>query len=92
MRLSSPVYASIAQSAQIKRNEIKYLLAEVWLTIISMMVGATCYALFLAHASAMIQSFDTSSRFYHEKVRLISFSVCPVFTSYHFFRRLLPRF
>ena len=48
----------------------QYFFPEVWLTIISMMVGATCYALFLAHASAMIQSFDTSSRFYHEKVYL----------------------
>ena len=41
---------------------------EIWLTIISMMVGASCYAIFLGHATALIQSFDTSRRQFQEKV------------------------
>ena len=43
-------------------------LTEIWLTIISMMVGASCYALFLGHATALIQSFDTSKRQFRGKV------------------------
>ena len=33
-----------------------------------MMVGASCYALFLGHATALIQSFDTSKRQFRGKV------------------------
>ncbi len=42
---------------------------DVWLTMISMLTGATCYALFVGHATTLIQSFDTSKRLYREKVR-----------------------
>ena len=43
-------------------------LPEAWITIISMMTGATCYALFVGHAAALIQSFDASKRKYREMV------------------------
>uniref|UniRef100_A0A4W5PNU4 Hyperpolarization activated cyclic nucleotide-gated potassium channel 4l n=1 Tax=Hucho hucho TaxID=62062 RepID=A0A4W5PNU4_9TELE len=42
-------------------------LADVWLTILSMIVGATCYAMFVGHATALIQSLDSSRRQYQEK-------------------------
>ena len=42
---------------------------DVWLTMISMLTGATCYALFVGHSTTLIQSFDTSRRLYREKVR-----------------------
>ena len=48
-------------------------LTEIWLTIISMMVGASCYALFLGHATALIQSFDTSKRQFRGKVGYAQF-------------------
>ncbi|KAA3673775.1 uncharacterized protein DEA37_0013752, partial [Paragonimus westermani] len=41
-------------------------LPEAWITIVSMMTGATCYALFVGHAAALIQSFDASKRKYRE--------------------------
>ena len=43
-------------------------MSDTWLTILSMLSGATCYALFLAHTTTLIQSFDTSRRLYNEKV------------------------
>lgn len=42
---------------------------DVWLTMLSMIVGATCYAMFIGHATALIQSLDSSRRQYQEKVR-----------------------
>lgn len=39
---------------------------------VSMMIGAIAYAMFIGHAAALIQSFDTSRRLYREKVRLIT--------------------
>lgn len=50
-------------------------ISEAWITIVSMMTGATCYALFVGHAAALIQSFDTSKRLYREKVSL-QFDLC----------------
>ena len=41
---------------------------EVWLTIISMLVGASLYAMFIGHISTLIHSFTSSSRSYNEKV------------------------
>ena len=35
----------------------------------SMMAGATCYAMFLGHATSLIQSLDSSRRQYREKVK-----------------------
>lgn len=45
-------------------------IGDAWITIVSMMSGATCYALFVGHAAALIQSFDTSKRLYREKVSI----------------------
>ena len=44
-------------------------MSDVWLTMLSMIVGATCYAMFIGHATALIQSLDSSRRQYQEKVR-----------------------
>lgn len=44
-------------------------LSDIWLTMLSMIVGATCYAVFIGHATALIQSLDSSRRQYQEKVR-----------------------
>uniref|UniRef100_A0A1I8GLZ6 Cyclic nucleotide-binding domain-containing protein n=1 Tax=Macrostomum lignano TaxID=282301 RepID=A0A1I8GLZ6_9PLAT len=46
-------------------------LSEAWITIVSMMTGATCYALFVGHSAALIQSFDTSKRLYREKFKQV---------------------
>lgn len=46
-------------------------LTDMWLTMLSMISGATCYALFLGHATNLIQSLDSSRRQYREKVRLL---------------------
>lgn len=43
-------------------------LSDMWLTLLSMMTGATCYALFLGHTTNLIQSLDSSRRQYREKV------------------------
>lgn len=48
-------------------------LTDMWLTMLSMISGATCYALFLGHATNLIQSLDSSRRQYREKV--ISFDL-----------------
>ena len=44
-------------------------LTDMWLTMLSMISGATCYAMFLGHATNLIQSLDSSRRQYREKVR-----------------------
>ena len=41
---------------------------EVWVTIISMMIGATLYAMFIGHISTLIHTADSASRQYKEKV------------------------
>ncbi|RXM33112.1 Potassium/sodium hyperpolarization-activated cyclic nucleotide-gated channel 4 [Acipenser ruthenus] len=43
-------------------------MTDLWLTMLSMIVGATCYAMFIGHATALIQSLDSSRRQYQEKV------------------------
>lgn len=43
-------------------------LTDLWLTMISMISGATCYALFIGHATNLIQSLDSSRRQYRERV------------------------
>lgn len=43
-------------------------LTDMWLTFLSMISGATCYALFLGHTTNLIQSLDSSRRQYREKV------------------------
>lgn len=51
-------------------------LSDIWLTMLSMIVGATCYAVFIGHATALIQSLDSSRRQYQEKVSPLS-QICP---------------
>ncbi|XP_077598972.1 potassium/sodium hyperpolarization-activated cyclic nucleotide-gated channel 2 [Stigmatopora nigra] len=46
-------------------------LSDVWLTMISMVVGATCYAMFLGHAANLVQSLDASHRQYQEKYKQV---------------------
>ncbi|KER25538.1 hypothetical protein T265_06998 [Opisthorchis viverrini] len=46
-------------------------IGDAWITIVSMMSGATCYALFVGHVAALIQSFDTSKRLYREKFKQV---------------------
>lgn len=43
-------------------------MTDMWLTLLSMISGATCYALFLGHTTNLIQSLDSSRRQYREKV------------------------
>lgn len=45
-------------------------LTDMWLTMLSMISGATCYALFLGHATNLIQSLDSSRRQYRERVSI----------------------
>lgn len=52
-------------------------LSDIWLTMLSMIVGATCYAVFIGHATALIQSLDSSRRQYQEKVRSCIKSTLP---------------
>lgn len=47
-------------------------MSDLWITMLSMIVGATCYAMFVGHATALIQSLDSSRRQYQEKVTLLS--------------------
>lgn len=47
-------------------------MSDIWLTMLSMIVGATCYAMFIGHATALIQSLDSSRRQYQEKVSVAS--------------------
>ncbi|TRY98641.1 hypothetical protein DNTS_005890 [Danionella cerebrum] len=42
-------------------------MSDLWITMLSMIVGATCYAMFVGHATALIQSLDSSRRQYQEK-------------------------
>ncbi|XP_035707444.1 potassium/sodium hyperpolarization-activated cyclic nucleotide-gated channel 1 isoform X2 [Folsomia candida] len=46
-------------------------LTDMWLTMLSMISGATCYALFLGHATNLIQSLDSSRRQYREKLKQV---------------------
>ena len=45
-------------------------ITEVWVTIISMLIGASLYAMFIGHISTLIHSADSASRKYKEKVKL----------------------
>ncbi|KAJ8000320.1 hypothetical protein DPEC_G00203610 [Dallia pectoralis] len=46
-------------------------MTDVWLTILSMVVGATCYAMFLGHAANLVQSIDSSRRQYQDKYKQV---------------------
>ncbi|KAL1253292.1 hypothetical protein QQF64_017985, partial [Cirrhinus molitorella] len=56
-------------------------MSDLWITMLSMIVGATCYAMFVGHATALIQSLDSSRRQYQEKWIIISL---------HFQRGFIP--
>ncbi|XP_032809545.2 uncharacterized protein LOC116942086 [Petromyzon marinus] len=51
-------------------------MSDVWLTMLSMIVGATCYAMFVGHATALIQSLDSSRRQYQEKYKQVEQYMC----------------
>ncbi len=42
-------------------------MSDAWSTMVSMLSGAISYAMFVGHATALVQSFDTSKRMYREK-------------------------
>ncbi|UJR29726.1 hypothetical protein I4U23_017275 [Adineta vaga] len=44
---------------------------DMWLTMLSMVIGAMCYAVTIGHVSALVQSFDTSRRLYNEKYKQV---------------------
>ncbi|CAF0815980.1 unnamed protein product [Brachionus calyciflorus] len=44
---------------------------DMWLTMLSMVTGAMCYAVTIGHVSALVQSFDTSRRMYNEKYKQV---------------------
>uniref|UniRef100_A0A3P9CWS0 Hyperpolarization activated cyclic nucleotide gated potassium channel 1 n=1 Tax=Maylandia zebra TaxID=106582 RepID=A0A3P9CWS0_9CICH len=46
-------------------------MSDLWVTMLSMIVGATCYAMFVGHATALIQSLDSSRRQYQEKYKQV---------------------
>ena len=41
---------------------------DTWLTIVSMMLGASFYAIFIGHISTLVHAVDSPSRQYNEKV------------------------
>lgn len=41
---------------------------EVWVTIVSMLIGASFYAVFIGHISTLVYSVDSASRQYNERV------------------------
>ena len=43
--------------------------SDAWLTIISMMIGASFYALFIGHISSHVLTANSPSRLYQQKVR-----------------------
>ena len=46
-------------------------LVDLWLTMISMVSGAVCFAMSISHATVLIQSMDSSRRQYKEKVGFV---------------------
>ncbi|CAF4650293.1 unnamed protein product, partial [Rotaria sp. Silwood2] len=44
---------------------------DMWLTMLSMVIGAMGYAVTIGHVSALVQSFDTSRRLYNEKFKQV---------------------
>ncbi|XP_033639838.1 potassium/sodium hyperpolarization-activated cyclic nucleotide-gated channel 3-like [Asterias rubens] len=46
-------------------------LTEMWCATLSMMLGATFYALFIGHMSTLLLSIDASGRIYNEKINQV---------------------
>ncbi|GFY58503.1 hypothetical protein TNIN_75921 [Trichonephila inaurata madagascariensis] len=66
-------------------------LTDMWLTLLSMISGATCYALFLGHTTNLIQSLDSSRRQYREK-DVINYNCRSLVASVPFFANADPNF
>lgn len=60
-------------------------MSDLWITMLSMIVGATCYAMFVGHATALIQSLDSSRRQYQEKVMQILLRKCEIHPCFNLF-------
>jgi hyperpolarization activated cyclic nucleotide-gated potassium channel 2 len=65
---------------------------DMWLTMLSMITGAMCYAVTIGHVSALVQSFDTSRRIYNEKVSFFSLSHRNLSIDIFLFIKLLFKF
>nr|XP_057902375.1 potassium/sodium hyperpolarization-activated cyclic nucleotide-gated channel 1 isoform X2 [Doryrhamphus excisus] len=66
-------------------------MSDVWLTMISMVVGATCYAMFLGHATNLVQSLDASHRQYQEK-EIVSYNCRGLVANMPLFANTDPHF
>jgi len=51
-------------------REAPFYVYEVWLTAVSMLMGATFYAVFIGNISILLLSFDTSGSLFNEKMQL----------------------
>ena len=56
---------------------------EVWITIISMLIGASFYAVFIGHISTLVYSVDSASRLYNERVILLLCIINGAHTNLH---------
>ena len=58
---------------------------DLWLTILSMVTGAICYAVTIGHIAVLVNSTESSRRLYNEKVIIIIhpylFSFCNLILS-----------
>lgn len=48
-------------------------ITELWVTLCSMTIGATFYAVFIGIMSTLIMSIDSSGRLYKEKVMYVQY-------------------
>jgi hypothetical protein len=48
---------------------------DVWMTIVSMLIGASFYALFIGHISSHVLTANSPVRLYNEKVSPLFFSL-----------------
>ncbi|KAG2465504.1 HCN1 protein, partial [Polypterus senegalus] len=66
-------------------------MSDLWITMLSMIVGATCYAMFVGHATALIQSLDSSRRQYQEK-EIVNFNCRKLVATMPLFANADPNF
>ena len=57
-------------------NKIWLIFIQLFIQILNpvLVSGAVCFAMFIGHATALIQSMDSSKRQYKEKVKSIMYS------------------
>lgn len=68
-RYSHSVYRAMSHMVSIGYGHVKpYNNVEIWLTIGSMMLGATFYAIFIGHISSLVMALNYSGRKFEEKV------------------------